>query len=201
MDVVALSRVSTASYWRGLGQRHTWTNWWMFVALSRVSSQLLKVVRAASHLDQLMDVVALSRVSSQLLKGVRAASHLDQLMDVVALSRVSTASYWRGLGQRHTWTTDGCRCIEQGIHSQLLKGVRAASHLDNWWMLLHWAGCLASYWRWLGQRHTWTNWWMLLHWAGCLASYWRGLGQRHTWTNWWMLLHWAGYPQPVIEGG
>ena len=33
------------------------------------------------------------------------------------------------------------------VSSQLLKGVRAASHLDNWWMLLHWAGCLASYWR------------------------------------------------------
>ena len=152
-----------------------------------------------------MDVVALSRVSSQLLKGVRAASHLDTWM----LLHWQGIHSWRGLGQRHTWTTDGCRCIEQGIHSQLLKGVRAASHLDNWWMLLHWAGCLASYWRGLGQRHTWTtdgcccieqgvhsqllkgvraashldNWWMLLHWAGCLASYWRGLGQRHTWTT------------------
>ena len=32
---------------------------------------------AGFTLGQLMDVVALSRVSSQLLKGVRAASHLD----------------------------------------------------------------------------------------------------------------------------
>ena len=47
------------------------------VAWSRVSSQLLKGVRAASHLGQLMDVVALSRLSSQLLKGVRAATRLD----------------------------------------------------------------------------------------------------------------------------
>ena len=47
------------------------------VALSRVSCQSLKGVRAASHIGQLMDVVALSRVSGQLLKGVRAASHLD----------------------------------------------------------------------------------------------------------------------------
>ena len=47
----------------------------MDAALSMVSSQLLKGVRAAIALGQLMDVVALSRVSSQLLKGVRAASH------------------------------------------------------------------------------------------------------------------------------
>ena len=55
-------------------------------------------------------------------------------MDVVALSRVS---------------------------SQLLKGVRAASHLDNWWMLLHWAGCLASYWRGFRAASHLDNWWML----------------------------------------
>ena len=60
------------------------------VALSRVSSQLLKGVRAGFTHGQLMDDVALSRVSSQLLKGVRAGFTLGQLMDVVALSRVSS---------------------------------------------------------------------------------------------------------------
>ena len=47
------------------------------VALSRVSSQLLKGVMDSYTLGQLMDVVALSRVSSQLLKGVMTATHLD----------------------------------------------------------------------------------------------------------------------------
>ena len=47
------------------------------VALSRVSSQLLKGGQGSYTLGQLMDVVALSRVSSQLLKGVMTATHLD----------------------------------------------------------------------------------------------------------------------------
>ena len=152
------------------------------VASSRVSSQLLKGVRAASHLDNWWVLlhwagclasywrglgqlhtwttdgwaVALSRVSSQLLKGVRAASHLDNWWMLLHWAGC-LASYWKGLGQLHTWTTDGNVVALSRVSSQLLKGVRAASHLDNWWMLLHWAGCLASYWRGLGQLHTWTT--------------------------------------------
>ena len=36
------------------------------------------------------------------------------------------------------------------VSSQSLKGVRAASHLDNWWMLLHWGENIVSYWKGLG---------------------------------------------------
>ena len=128
-----------------------------------------------------VDVVALSRVSSQLLKGVRAASHQDNWWMLLHWAGC-LASYWRGLGQLHTRTTDGCCCIEQGVWPVILKGVRAASHLDNWWMLLHWAGCLASYWRGLGQLHTWTT-------DGCCCieqGVWPvigGLGQFHTRTT------------------
>ena len=87
MDLVALGRRHTgttdgcccieqgclASYWRGLGQ--------------------LRV------LGQLMDVVALSRVSSQLLKGVRAASYTWTTDGCCCIEQGCLASYWRGLGQ------------------------------------------------------------------------------------------------------
>ena len=43
----------------------------------RFKSRSIKFVFVHPKLGQLMNVVALSRVSSQLLKGVRAASHSD----------------------------------------------------------------------------------------------------------------------------
>ena len=61
--------------------------------------------------------------------GIQQKDVVLLLIDLVALSRPHTwttdgcccieqgclASYWRGLGQIHTWTTDGCCCIEQGV--------------------------------------------------------------------------------------
>ena len=62
-----------------------------------------------------MDDVALSRVSSQLLKGGLGQIHSWTTDGCCCIEQGVWPVIEGGLGQIHSWTTDGCCCIEQGV--------------------------------------------------------------------------------------